>query len=339
MRYTFFFLIFLSIKFNAQIANLDSISSGYFDNYDIIFMGEQHKVSGNEQIEIKLLSNIANSQTSVCLEAGFDLNIPIEKTFSKIDTINYNIFLFSNYGREDALISYLYRKKIKLRAIDVFNSENFSKQEILKIYYSKPIPTNIIDDLMYLNNIGALCFPNRYRNMGLYMKFMDRFNKQRQEHADLLGKDSTAVMEYFECLDAMLHTENDFGKDGPAITNYRESFMFKMLKKEIDNPRNSKVITINGNLHIRLDNTSKWIKDRNFINLASRVKAAYPNKRIASIYLLNSAQDRFFYKEYPDEFNYIADHTLMNKRYIIEINERNLPFKNLTGKYTHIVVY
>ena len=267
------------------------------------------------------------------------MNIPIEKTFNKIDTLNYNISLFSNYGHEDALINYLYQKKLRVRAIDVFNSENFSKQEVLKLYYSKSVPSSIMDDLIYLNNIGELRFPNRYQNMGRYMKFMDRFNKHKQEHAELLGKDSTAVMEYFECLDAMLYTENDFGKDGPAITNYREGFMFKMLKKEIDNPKNSKIIVINGNLHIRLDNSSKWIKDKNFINLASRVKTAYPNRRIASVYLLNSAQDRFFHKEYPEEFNYIVDHTLMNKSYIIEIDEKNIPLKNLVGKYTHIVVY
>jgi hypothetical protein len=339
MRYTFFFVIISSFRLSAQIANLDSVPNEYFSSYDIIFIGEQHKISDNEKIESRLISLIKDQKTKVCMESSFDLNIPIENTFSKIDTLNYNLSLFTNYGREPILFKYLYNNKMRPRAIDIFNADFFLKNEILKIYNQNNMPVEIKNDLNEFMNIGVLKFPVRYKNMKKYFKFMDKFNLRRNEHANFLGKDSTKVIEYFEALDAMLYSENDMSKDAPVASNFREGFMCKMLKKEIDNSNNTKIVSINGHIHTILDNKSSWIRNPNFQNLASLVKKQYPNKKIASVYLLQMEQDTFFRKEYTAEFNYLADRTLMGKRYVIEISENNTPFKNLVGKYTHIVVY
>ncbi len=73
--------------------------------------------------------------------------------------------------------------------------------------------------------------------------------------------------------------------------------------------------------------------------LAYKTKKAFPNKNICSIYLLNIKKDYFFKKDYPDELKYIIKNTEPNKSYIINLDYKDTPFKNLIGKYTHIVVY
>lgn len=318
---------------------LDSIPANYFDKYDIIFIGEQHKAYLNEVIEIKLISKIKDQKTRICFEASFDVNIPIEKTFNKTDTANYNVSLFNNYGREPILFKYFYNNLLMPRAIDIFNVNSFSKKEIFNLYTKKEMPMEIKNDINQFMKIGPVKFPFTYKNTGKYIKFIDNFKQNKKIHANYLGKDSITAIEYFEALDATLYAENDMSKDAPVESTFREEFMFKMLRKEIDKDLESKIISINGHIHIILDNKSSWIRNPKYLNIASLTKTQYPNKTIGSIYLLNDAVDIYFRKEYPEEYRYISDHTLMNNKYIIEINESNTPFKNLVGKYTHIVVY
>ena len=60
---------------------------------------------------------------------------------------------------------------------------------------------------------------------------------------------------------------------------------------------------------------------------------------MCAIYLLNIKNDNYFYKAYPKEIEYIYKNTKINKYYIINLDYKDSPFKNLIGKYTHIVVY
>jgi hypothetical protein len=339
MRHTIFFLVITSFGLNAQIRNFDSISKEYFNRYEIIFIGEQHKILSTESIEIKLLSLIKDQKTKVCLELPFDVNIPIEITYSGTDTVNYNLSIFIKDGKDPYLFKFLFNNKLFPTAIDVLQKKYFYKKAILDIYNSKTLPNDIKKDIDNFASLGDIVFPNELKNMSGYMHFMTDFCKKRTTHAVLLEEDSSKVIGYFDALDAMLFTESNYGKDGPLMTNYREEFMFKMLKKEIDNMNNNKVIAINGNAHIHLDNKSKWIKDKSFISLGARVKTAYPEKNIASIYLMYRDKDLYFKKSYPEEYKFIMKQTQSGKEYLIEINDSNIPFKNLIGKYTHIVVY
>lgn len=339
MRYNFFFLIFLSFKLNAQITNLDSVSVEYFHKYDIILIGEEHFISATEDVEIKLISLVKNNSSKVCLEAPGDMNITFDIVFNRKDTSKYNFNSFTEHGYKSNLLKFLYRENLIPAAIDILKSEYFLKDEILKIYDSKQMPAHIREDIKLFSEIKSLKPPTRYKNMKKYINFIESINENRQLHADILAADSTKVFEYFDALNAMLYSENDFGNDGPTMTNYREEFMFKMLAKEVNNKANSKVISFNGNAHINLDNKSKWIRDKKFISLGARLKAAYPDKNIASIYLMYRQKDLYFKGSCPDEYDFIIQNTQSDKQYIIEINEQNMPFRKLIGKYTHVVVY
>ncbi len=169
---------------------------------------------------------------------------------------------------------------------------------------------------------------------------MQRYDKNKKIHNLFLGNDSIKIEEYFNALNFCILSRCDSSCSPFDLSNFRESFLYKMFKKEIDLDSNSLVISINGTAHINLSTINNFfIKNKTWVSLAHRVKTNFPNKKICSIYLLNVKKDRSFYKTYPDEIKYILKNTKPNKYYLINLDYKDSPFKNLLGKYTHIVVY
>ncbi len=333
----YLFLCLLVVETKGQIMDLDSIKSDYFKKYDIVFIGEQHKIQSTGRIEFKLINLINYDITKVCVEAPVDFNLPIEFLFKKEDTIHYNLSEFIQNGHSYELLGYLYNIHVMPKAIDVLKVENFYKEAIINIYKSKEVSGDLKNEISAFADIGIIKFPFRFKNMNKYGIFLDNFYKRRAEHCRVLGQDSTKVIEYFEALDAMLFAENDLNKDAPIFSKFREEFMLKMISKEID--KFLKVISINGLAHVSLGGKDTDIKNDNWTPLASMVKNSFPSKNICSIFLLNPEQDKFFRKDYPKEFAFICNNFKLNKTYIIDIDYPDSPFKNLIGKYTHIVVF
>lgn len=78
LNYTAFLLCINSILF-SQVLRIDSLPKNYFQEYNILFIGEQHNISNTEIAEAKIMSKVQDSNKKVCLEAPGDMNIIFDK--------------------------------------------------------------------------------------------------------------------------------------------------------------------------------------------------------------------------------------------------------------------
>ncbi len=93
MKIKFIYLfLFFCLFIKAQIIELDSIKTDYFKKYNIVFLGEQHKILSTDNVETKLVSFIKTNNTKVLLEMDYNKNFILNKFFVENDTINFNFF-------------------------------------------------------------------------------------------------------------------------------------------------------------------------------------------------------------------------------------------------------
>lgn len=331
----YLFLCLFVVEAEGQIVDLDSIKSDYFNGYDVVFIGEKHNVYNKSEIEIKLLNLILKDSFSICLEQDFTFNIPNQIVYLKQDTSFYTL---RTKNFEEKLYRYFYNKKVPIRAIDVIWPESVLKIEILKLYESKIQDSIVKSDMKFFKGIGKMKFPLIYKNSEKYGSFLDSVKKHRLSHEMVLGADTSMAFDFFDALEKGLYTFHDHSAPHSQMASvYRENFMLKMISREIN--KHQKVISINGYFHISMEGKEMHVKNSNWTPLATLVKNNYSDKKICSIIFLQPENDWFFKKYYPKELEYISDSTKLNKTYIINIDYPNSPFKNLIGKYTHIVVF
>jgi hypothetical protein len=331
--------VILNCQLKSQIIELNSINDSIFDKYDVIFIGEQHDISVNDSIEALLTSKIYINGTKVLLELGYDQNYLLNNFFTKKDTTTVNFL--SNKISGSVLSGTLYNFKITPKAIDILSKEDFTKELILEAYSKKEKAVEVINDINEFSKIGMMRPPHVIKNMNKYDRFLEKFTKNRALHMKCLGSDSTKVIEYFEALKAAIEKACDPNTSEIGFSDFREEFLFKMIKGEIENDSYNKVISINGLAHIYFDKNAqlKRIKNKNWSPVACKIKNAFPNKKICSIYLLNIAKNKYFHEDYPEELKYILKNTEPNKSYIINLDYNGSPFINLVNKFTYIVVY
>ncbi|MBA2610562.1 MAG: hypothetical protein H0U95_01230 [Bacteroidetes bacterium] len=336
---TLFCLLALNFQIKSQIIELNTVSNSIFEKYNIIFIGEQHNIDSNDRIEALLVSKIKEKDTKVLLELGYDQNYLLNNFFVKKDTLTVNLFSNNMYGSK--LSRVFYNSKITPKAIDVLTKEDFTKDLVLALYSKKEEPMEVINNIKEFSEIGMMKSPYVIKNMNKYDRFLEQYAKNRELHMKFLGSDSVAIKEYFEALKATIESDCDPNVKGIGFSDFREEFMYKMVKNEIEKSVPVKIISINGSAHICLDPKAqdKRIKNKKWSPLAYKVKTNFPDKKVCSIYLLNIEKDLYFKKDHPEELKYIQEHTDLNKYYLIRLDYKESPFKNLVNMYTYIVVY
>ena len=108
MKIKFIYLfLFFCLFIKAQIIELDSIKTDYFKKYNIVFLGEQHKILSTDNVETKLVSMINTNNTKILLETPYDANYVFEKFFIEKDTVNYKFFSHKYNPYHKKLFKYL----------------------------------------------------------------------------------------------------------------------------------------------------------------------------------------------------------------------------------------
>ncbi len=338
-----FIVLFLTFNFQlkSQIYYLDSSVISKFIEYDIIFLGERHNIASTDSLETLLVSFFKTKNAKVLVEEGYEKNYLFYKFFLENDTINLNFFNASNNKYSSKLFRLLYNFNIVPKAIDIISNNDIIKEFVLDTYSKKILSDDVKNDLNEFSSIGAMKFPHKSKNIKKYSTFIHHYYRNLNIHNTCLADDSVKINEYFESLKSYLLAEKDSSSKEYETSNFREDFMFEMFKKQIFLNPNSQIISINGCLHICLDVTNNFneVKNKSWIPLAVRLKTFFPDKKICSVYLLNMRKDVNFFKAYPKEVDYICKSIARDKYYIINLDYENTPFKNLIGKYTHIVVY
>jgi hypothetical protein len=338
----FFFISGLTTE--AQISVLDSSSLKDLLFYDVVFLGERHDIESTEYIESKIIKTFKSENSTVFIEAPYDLNYPYDFIFKKRDTVAFTFYNVGYLGKRMNLLRDLYLLGFDVKAIDVFQKRFFLKEQIKKIRAEKILPDTLNAELDEYLKIGYYKFPYEVKDMTNSFNFLERFNKNRSLYANYLAKDSLWFFEYFGAFQAFVYSKYYWDSPNEHISKYREEFMLRMVVSQISGNPAKKLICINGCDHISLDSLDLRKKSRvekTFVPLVTTLKNKFPNKKIASVYLLNVSEGnyQYFYKEHKDEWMYILKNLDLEKNYIIKLDYENSPFRALLSKYTHIVVY
>ncbi|MBA3680411.1 MAG: hypothetical protein H0W73_04480 [Bacteroidetes bacterium] len=334
---TFFF----GQTLKSQILNLDSVTADYFKHYDVIFLGEQHGIKTTDSIETKLISILKTQNTKILLEVGYDRNYALNNFFIKKDSINYKFFNRKYNRNNSKLFRLLSNSNIIPKAIDVATREDLDKGAIFDAYSKeKRMPTTVKNDIDEFYEIGRMDFPSQMKNTNLYENFYTKFRNNLKVHKFFLEKDSTDIEEYFEALKYRILADYDSSAKIFVFSNYRESFMFSQIEREIIKNPKARIISINGSAHVGLNpqKIDKETRNKSWIPLAYRTKINLNNKNVCSICLVHRAKS-LFKKDYPKEMEYILNHTEAEKYYLIKLNYKGSPFEDLIGVYDYIVVY
>lgn len=336
MQKLFFLLLFFCIsQYRSQIIELDSLDKNTFTGYDVYFIGERHGIYSMQRVETRLLELVSQAApTRVLLEGPYDRNFVMNKVFADRDTSEYYPEFFHPYKTE--LFRYMFVNNIPVKAIDVPWTKYIWKDELLKIYKNAN-DSAVKKDIELFAAIGDVRFPHKKKNRRRYYSFLQSFYKNRQAHMNYLGKDSTAVDEYFAAFRANLLSVCDssaaYSKN--YLSNFREAFLARMVAKELRENSGSKIVSCNGNYHIGLQKDTKLFRGKdNWVSVATRTKNTFPEKKVCSI-MMWRREDLFI----DASSRYIKKHTERGKIYVINPDFPGTPFKELVGKITYMVIY
>jgi hypothetical protein len=317
---------------------IDSIDVEKLRSFDFYFIGEQHYRGNSDSAQIKLIDKIlAKSSAMVLLEWEYSINFILDTIFVNRDTSFYSPATFGD-RRNINLIRYLYNKKTGVKGIDVLNLKQLNTQFIQGLY-SKVSDSIVLSDLLTFEKIGPSKFYNKRKTRNKYLNFLNSFNKHTENHKIALGSDFNRVNEYFSALEAALLSAKDRKVRRPFISQYRENFLFSMVKGEVRNSQDLKIISRNGLLHIPLNKQKNWLYVKNWESAAAKTKKEFPDKKVCSVYGLLRGKDPTFEVDYYNEWVYIKEHTQPGKIYLINLEYHNSPFRNLLDKFNYILVY
>lgn len=330
-------ILCVAMPLQCQIMNLNTIASDYFKDYDLIFLGEDHKAKGAEEIEEKFIQLFKTGNTKILLEKRYDFYFLYKDFFIKRDTsefVNYYNPNDRNFAR------FIYYQKLPLKAIDVLRDNDIYHDPIFRIFDSKrtsPEKQREIDSFIYSKDISFS--GNRKSVKKNSYLLLEKWDSVKMIQKKILGPDSTLVEEYFEALRAALLASDDRTTNTKDASAFREKFMLSMVQKELAKDSTLQLISINGQFHIFLSEKDKWVKSNTYEPLAKLAKERLPDKKICSIYLFNWSTDKTFNKLYPKELEYILENTKYGETYLIDPDYEGSPLKKLKENFTYILVY
>lgn len=315
---------------------LDNIPKNYFNKYDLIFLGEYHEAKRVEKTEEKFIQLFKKDHTKILLEKRYDFNLLYQDFFIKRDTSEFTGY----YIKEDRdFARFIYQNRVSVKAVDVLRVNNLFHDPILNIFDSKrtsPEKRQAVDAFIHA---GDLNFSGGRSMKDNSYSLLEKWDSVKIAQKLILGADSTLAEEYFEALRAAFLAADDKTTNTDHASVYRERFMLDMIKKEFVKDTTVQLISINGQFHVFLKDTPKWIKNNEYEPLAKLAKTTFTDKNICSIYLMNRTIDRVFNKLFPKELEYILRNTLNGVTYLIDPDFKDSPIKKLKENFTYIMVY
>lgn len=335
--FIFFFLVVLNL--NSQVYLIQDFESTSVSKYKIIMFGEMHGSKKNDQLQKFFLANLYKKGDIILYESRFDANAFYDDFFIKKDSIRYNYILDSNKNKDTYFrFSYIFRKNINIKAIDIVPVKKFYKPYFIN-YYKNVSDTAILNDISKFNKIKNYTFPNEIKSYISFENFINSFYKNLKIHFNYLKSDSVKVLNYVNGIKATLDGLIDpkvFYYD--IISPHRENYMFELLKQEYYNLNNNRIITMNGFAHTKLsrsNNSNFKVLEESFGYLTK----SKLDSNIASIYFVCLNKDKSFKKNYPESYQYLKKQLKKDEDYFIKVNYPNSPFRDLIGDYTHLVVF
>jgi hypothetical protein len=354
-RFMFFFLCKICIGQNTDLTYLklgnkenNLIIEQMFNNYDYYFIGENHDskdLSKNKLMVLNLLNNKNNKnvyvEESVLLTNTYDLVFNILKE----DTINSIFSEMASSNEYSTFLKLLYinikandfKNKYNIRPIDNFSADELDVKKLLRFYSNNPKSIIIKRDLSELKNINKKT--SKEKQLYSYLKFYDKFKENEKFHLNYLGQ--TKFNELNLVLKGLESYNESIKEKGELYykSSFRENFMFENIIYDIRKNDSLKFISFNGHFHIPLEIPSEWVGVENWQSLAYKIKIAYPEKKVCSIYLMNKNDDSLSDQYFPEEKKKILSNIKEGEIYLIQLDGEGSPFKELSKKFQYIVVW
>ncbi len=307
----------------------------------VYFLGEEHGVKETDVAEARMIELIGHSNARILLEGPYERNFGLYEVFVEHDSSNYQIESFHPYKTN--LLRFIYNNNLPVKTMDIVMLSQFRyfALEIKDLYKTKQYGEQVSRDLELLISASENYRYGKADSLDLYLLLIAEFGKHKAEHEAALGKRYGMVEECFGALKAAVMAYKEKDKLLPYHSNAREDFMFSVFSKEINQNPQSKLISVNGQDHISLDSTMIPLDfvHKSWRPLCHKIKAAYPNKKVCSIYLVKRNHIGFFKKVSHKDYRNLYRLTRRHTTYIVPLTEAGSAFKDLKNKVNHIVVY
>ncbi len=361
MKIILFYVLFLFCLKSGQ-SQIDSLyTKNYINNfsfinsnskclvdlhkYDYFFFGETHKTRGLGENYLKLFKILNNDINTIFIEYPCSYYNFINDYFYKqiIDTLSYSFNRFANDFQLAILSRGLYinnsnkllinRKKII--PIDLDELTSIEPNDILQYYNTKDISEELLNDLELLKKRNTT--KKRKQKEKQYQDFFQVFKNHKTIHIQNIGiLNYNKINMFLSGLSISLKSKKDVSW---FKSQERENFMFENIVNEIKQNDSIKFISYNGHFHIPLNIPEEWVGVKNWESLAYKIKVAYPQKKVCSIYLMNRTNDKLSDQYFSTEKKLIIDNTRADETYLIRLDGEGTPFKELSQKFQYIVVW
>lgn len=353
MKKHLFLLLIIPNIYLSQINNITPINlirneefvKEELSKFDYFFLGETHdtiNVSKSKYLLIDLLFEI-KAELLFVEEPVYKIDDFFSVlNFLENDTSSY-AFRLLTYNPEHLyyykLISLRDNKKnrIQIIPIDNFSSSEITSKYILNCYKNKKRSSIVRNDLKKIKKIKKESSENERES--IYLSFYDSLLKHKEAHLENIGFENYKKIDLF--LKGIKTYNISYTQDSVNYfqSNEREDFMYENIVNKIKQNDSLKFISFNGHFHIPLNIPDEWVGVKNWESLAFKVKTAYPQKKVCSIYFMNRKDDSLSDKYFPTEKKLILDNIKDGETYLIRLDGENTPFKELSQKFQYIVVW